>query len=124
MALTGTIRKLQIDGVPYLVAADADFSETLTQFENSLIATSGDSIVKQEKRPPQVEDVVLITNGNDRVQLINAAEDGGTLTLSYTNRAGDTYRGQGTINVDTNTTNESRTTISLMPTGVWTASLA
>jgi len=124
MAKTGSIRKLVIEGYPLLVAGDADFAEILTRFENTLIPTSGDAILKQEKRTQDVTDVVLITDGADREKLIEFAEGGETLAMSYTNRAGDIYRFSGSINVDNNQTMESRTTISILPFGARTANLA
>lgn len=113
---TGTIAKFMIEGNSYSVAGDADFSEIITKFENSLIVTSGKSIIKQEKRSQDVSDVVLVTNGNDREQLRAFADSGDELSMSYTSRVGDVYRFTGTFNIDTNTTMESRTTLSVLPT--------
>ena len=121
---TGTIRKLMIEGISFDVAGDADFNETLTQFENSLIITSGRAVIKQEKRAQQVEDVVLVTNGNDRAQLTSFADGGEELAMSYTDRSSNTYRFVGTINVDSNQTMESRTTISILPVEEKTDALA
>jgi hypothetical protein len=124
MAKTGTVRKLVIEGITFLVAADADFSEIITEFENTLIANTGAAILKQEKRTQDVSDVVLITNGNQREQLASFADGGDTLAMSYTNRAGDVYRYTGQINVDNNQTMESRTTIGVLPYSKRTANLA
>ena len=113
---TGTLRKILIDDLSYDAAGDADLNETLTKFENSLIITSGKAVIKQEKRAQQVEDVVLITNAGDRDRLVSFADGGGEGPMSYTDRAGNVARFVGTINVDSNQTMESRTTISFLPT--------
>jgi hypothetical protein len=111
-------------GISFDVAADADLEETITEFENTLIATTGDSVIKQEKRPQQVGGLVLITSGADREILRDLAESGAKFPMSYTSRAGDTYRLTGTFNVENNTTMESRTSLVLLPTSKVTAVIA
>lgn len=121
---TGTVRKFMYDDISYDVAADADLEETITEFENSLIVTSGKSLLKQEKRAQQVNSLVLITNGNDRERLRSGADGGEDLPMSYTDREGNTYRYVGNINVESNQTMESRTSVQILPTEQRTAALA
>jgi len=124
VAVAGSLRKLTVDGVSYNVAADANVSEIITQFENSMIPTSGAAMRKMMKRVPTRESVVLITDGADREALISVAEGLGDVPISYTNAAGDTYRCQGIIEIENNETEENRTTVQILPSGVWTAFLA
>lgn len=121
---TGTLRKFIAKGISFDVAADADLEETITQFENSLIASSGKSTIKQEKRPQQVSGLVLITSGAECEILKDIADSGVEISMSYTKRSGDTYRMTGTFNVENNTTMESRTSLVLLPTGPVTTALA
>jgi hypothetical protein len=123
MPKTGTMRKTTIKGVDYLFAGDADLNETLTEFENDLVVTSGVNMIKQEKQAQLTEDVALVTTASDRENLKATADSGDEITFSYVTRNGDTYRSQGQINVDNNQTMTSTTTIKYLPTIPWTASL-
>lgn len=118
--LSGSIRKLTIEGIAYNVAADASFTEIITRFENSMIATSGSSMRKMMKRVPTVEGVVLITNQSERGQLKSFAEGLDLLQISYVNAAGDTYRCEGTIEIENNETEENRTNCVIHPKDDWT----
>jgi hypothetical protein len=121
---TGTLRKFVAKGISFDVAADADLEETITQFENTLIVTTGKSVIKQEKRAQQVGGLVLITSGADAEILRDIADSGQEISMSYTKRSGDTYRLTGTFNVENNTTMESRTSLILLPTSEVTAVIA
>ena len=120
----GTLRKYMIKGISFDVAADADIEDTLTEFENSLIASSGAPLLKQEKRPVTKTGLVLLTTGAEREILKDIADGGKSERQSYTDRAGNVYRFSGSINVDSHTTMESRTTITLLPMTKVTAVLA
>lgn len=122
--LAGTPRKLLIDNVPYSVAADADFSESVANFENTLIAGSGAPMISQEAKPDVIEDVVLLVDAGQKERLRNVANSGNIVTFMYQNRAGDKYRSQGTIGIDSNKTKENRLTLSLLPTEPFVASIA
>lgn len=122
--VAGTIRKLSIEGISFRVAGDANLTETFTQFENSMIASSGRAMRKMLKRIPQVEGVTLLTNAAERDTLKSFAEDLNDLKISYTNAAGDTYRCQGTIEITSNETEENRTTVVILPREDWTPFIA
>ena len=122
--VAGSNRKLTIDGISYRVAADANFSETFTKFENDVIATSGSGMKKKTKRIQRVEGVVLLTNAAERIELEAAAESIDDLKLSYQNAAGDEYKSEGTIEIEGNETEENRTSVTLLPTGDWTPFVA
>ena len=125
MATSGSIRKLTIEGIPFDVMADANFSEVFSQYEVEVIATSGKGMKKFTKRVPTVEGVVLGTSGADRERLKAWNEGLADLKFSYTNAAGDTAKAQGHFNIESNESEENRTTITLMPTsGNWTVFLA
>lgn len=111
----GTLQKVLINGIPFSTPGDVDLAEVFTKYENSVIPSTGQGMIKQEARVPARNDLVLLTDGGEREILKAFAEAGETMTFSYTNRAGDIYRSQGTINIDANQTNENRTTIQLLP---------
>lgn len=120
----GSNRKFLYNGTSFDVAADANFTEIITAFENSLIATSGKNMLKQVKRPTTREGVVLITDGSEREILKDGAESGDNVPMSYTNAAGDTYRCQGQIEIENNETEDNRTTVQILPEDKWSPFLA
>jgi hypothetical protein len=75
---------------------------------------------KMLKRVPVREGIVLVTNADEREVLKSFAEGLEDLKISYTNAAGDTYRCEGTIEVESNETEENRTTCKVMPREEWT----
>ena len=119
-AVAGSIRKFTIEGVSYDVAADANFSETFTAWENSMVATSGRAMRKMTKRILTVEGVVLMTDADQRLALKDFAESLDDLKITYTNAAGDSYRGEGTVEIENNETEENRTSCTIHPRGDWT----
>jgi hypothetical protein len=122
--IAGSNRKLTIEGVSYEIAADANFSEMISSFENSMIPTSGSNMRKMIKRVNTVEGVVLVTDADERIALKSVADSIDDVKLSYTNAAGDTYKATGAIEVETNETEENRTNCILLPRGDWTPFVA
>jgi len=122
--VAGSLRGMTIDGIAFRAAADANISETITQFENSMVASSGNAMRKMMKRVPVRESVVLLTNASEREQLIALAEGLDDLQFSYTNAAGDAYRCEGTFEIESHETEENRTTVQIHPRGSWTAFIA
>ena len=118
--IAGSNRKLTIEGISFDVAADADFSETFVQYENSMVPTSGGAMRKMLKRIPAVEGVVLITDADERLVLKDFAEGLDLVKVTYTNAAGDSYRSEGTIEIESNSTEENRTSCTIQPVGDWT----
>jgi len=122
--VTGTLRKLTIEGISFNVAADADISEVMTNYEVTRIPTSGPSMKKMVRRIPAREGIVLITNAAERENLKSFAEQIADVKVSYTNAAGDEYKCEGSIEVENNTTQENRTTVRVDPKEDWTAFIA
>lgn len=122
--ISGSNRKLTIEGVSYRVAGDANFSEMISAFENSMVPSSGRNMRKMVKRVATREGVVLLTNADERIALKSVAESIDDVKLSYTNAAGDTYKAEGAIEVETNETEENRTNCILLPRGDWTPFVA
>lgn len=118
--MSGTISACSLKGLPFDVASDADFSEAITKFTNSVIRTSGKSSISQEARVPEVTGCVLILRPGDKKLLKDMVESGKEISLSYRHSDGTGYKAQGTINIDNNTTMQNRCTIALLPTTDWT----
>ena len=119
MGDTGSLRKCTIAGVAYRVIADADLSQTPTSYENSTIATSGNAVIKQEKRTEDARDLILFTSPDEIKTLKRVQDEGVAVSLSYQESNKTSWRSTGTINIETRTTMENRTTVSLLPNGEW-----
>jgi len=121
----GTINSLSLDGLPFDVAGDADFSVTLTEFENTMTATSGEGSLSQEKRIREVDGVDIVAKSGDDSLLAKMADSGRIdIDMTYVTRGGDTYQGLGSFNVDKKQTKKGIISIKLLPVGEWTESLA
>lgn len=117
---SGSIRKLTIEGISYDVAADANFSEDFSGYENEREATSGASMLRKTKKVQMLEGVVLKTNAQERIQLNSFAAEIEDIKISYTNANGDEYKCNGSINIESNETESNRTTISVSASTAWT----
>lgn len=117
----GTVRKLTLDGITFTLAADANFTEIFSEWENEMLATSGDGMLKKTKRTPIVEGVVIEADQGDREILKSLADSLDDFPISYQYASRGVARCTGQINIENNETDSNRTTISLLPRGVWTA---
>lgn len=121
MAAAGTLRSFTIEGVSFDVVFDVNVSNLLTQFENSKIPTSGPSMTKSVRRVPTAEGIVLITDAATKAVLRDFAEQSITedVKFSYTSADGSVYKAVGTFNMESDETEENRTTIHVHPTNGW-----
>lgn len=123
MGVTGTIKKVTLDGVTYDVPADINISEMGSGFENSLIPTSGRNVLKQVKRAEIREGVVLIVDDLEMDTLKDLAErlkeKASSFPMSYQTAAGVTKRATGWIEFANRETEENRAAITLLPEGSW-----
>jgi hypothetical protein len=117
--VSGSLRKFTVEGQSFAVAADANVTETITNFENAMVATSGAAMRKMTKRVPIREGLILIVNADERVDLIAYSESLDDLQISYTNAAGDEYKCQGTIEIENSETEENRLTCQIHPRDGW-----
>lgn len=122
--LTGSIKKVTLDGVTFDAAADADFSQVRGQYTNEAVATSGRNMRKMQKRVETAEGVDLITNGAEFDQLKGLSERTTDFPMSYTTAAGDVYRATGWIDLEKRQTMEGKTAIKMFPRGTWEPFLA
>jgi len=118
--IAGSVRKFTIEGISFDVAADATLSEVFTKYENAMVPTSGGAMRKMTKRIPAVEGVVLITDADERLVLKDFAEGLDLVKITYQNAAGDSYRCEGTFEIENNETEENRTACTIQPVGDWT----
>lgn len=117
--ISGSIRKLTLDGITFDVMSDANLSKTGSQFENDRIATSGKSFKKMTKRVTKVESVVIKLNVDEDEILEGLAERLEDFPMSYTTASGSVYRAVGSIEYESFETMENRGTVQLHPSTTW-----
>jgi len=113
--VSGSIRKVTLDGISFDVAADANFKEAGSQYENDVILTSGRNIKKQTKRAKTVEGVTIIANGSEKELLTEMAERKKDIPMSYETAGGDVYRATGWIDFESRETEELKATVKMTP---------
>jgi len=116
----GSILACTIEGIPYNVAADVNASHILTNYENSMVPTSGRSMPKKMKRVPAFESLVLICNDTEKDELKSFAEGVDIVKFSVTLASGSQYKSEGVIDIENVETEESRLTVKLLPSEDWT----
>lgn len=124
MAVTGTPKKVTLDGTTFIVAADANFSEVGSKYLTENMPTSGPNIPKKTKRAEDVTDIPLIVDGAEKAILKELSERVEAFSLSYELVSGDIYRATGQIEFESRATDENRATVQLLPEGEWTPFLA
>ena len=122
--VTGTPRKVTLDGVTFDVFADTNIKEVGGKFENAAIATSGRNMHKMTKRVESREGITLATNGAERDILKELSERNVDFPMSYETASGDVYRATGWIEFESRETEENRSTIQMHPRTDWSAFLA
>lgn len=118
--VSGTPRAVMIEGITFRAAGDANITLILSQFENVMNPTSGTAELQQTKRVPRAENVTLITNADDREQLVSFADSTDLLNMSITLRSGDTYSCRGKIEYENTETDTNRTPIQMLTEDGWT----
>jgi hypothetical protein len=113
--VAGSIRRMTIEGVSFDVAADGNLSDLMSEYENSMIPTSGLAMQKKTRRVPVIEGVVLITDGGSKDSLVNYSDGLDVLKFSIEYASGDIKKANGIINIESDESEENRTTISIHP---------
>jgi len=118
--ISGSLRKVTLDGVTYNVAADVSVTEVGSKFENSNVPHSGGNMRKMVKRSENREGIDLLANSAEKEQLKSLADQLDDFPMSYETAAGDVYRTTGRIEFESRTTDENRATIQMLPADEWT----
>jgi len=115
--VSGTPAKFTVEGIAFNLAADVDIEDVFVEWENSAIPTSGNPMRKMVKRTADQNGLIVMTNADERKSLKFFAESTSSLQLAVTNRAGDTTRCLGILEIPNNQTAENRTTLNAIPMG-------
>jgi len=117
--ISGSLQSVTIEGVAYDVMGDTNVSILLNQWENESVPTSGKPVKKKMRRVATAESIVLGTSWEEKETLIDLANSTDTLKFSMKFAGGDIARGQGQINLDSDESEEMRTTVKFMPDDGW-----
>lgn len=124
MSVAGSIRKFTVEGQVFDVAFDANSSGLLNKFENSRVRHSGGSMSKKVLRVPTVENIVLITDWAAKEDLKAFANQIEDVKMLIEYAGGDKIKAEGSFNIESDESEENRTTISLHPRDEWTVETA
>jgi hypothetical protein len=117
--ISGSIRKVVLDGIPFEVAADTNITEMGSAYENDGIPSSGGNMRKMTKRVETKEGIVLLVDAAEREILKELADRTTNFPMSRTNAAGDVERATGWIEYENHETEENRSTIKMFPEDKW-----
>lgn len=120
--VSGTLRKVTIDGISYDAAFDANVTLNLSPYETEGVPTSGRTMFKKMLRSPNAESVVLVVSPVEQDTLRQAAERLDTYPMSVTLADGSVYTTVGQINFENVETEENRASIMIIPDraiGAW-----
>lgn len=119
MSVSGSIRKVTVDGIPYNAAADANAAKTPT-FEVEGVPHSGGNNIKYTKMSGQVESLTLIAAPTEYETLEGSRDGLAAIPLSYELADGSVWRTQGFINLANYESEENRVDLTMIPeTGLW-----
>jgi hypothetical protein len=113
--ISGTIRKVTLNGVTYRVPMDVNLTFNRSAYETEGIPSTGNTMMKKILRMPTVEGCVLLTNPEEAERLNSLAESIDNFTMSFELADGSIYRGNGQINYENWETEENRSTVTLIP---------
>lgn len=116
----GTPRKFTIEGISFDLAGDVNISRMLSIYENSKIPSSGKAMTKKVKRVATAESIVLLTVEREKEQLRVFAEQLEDVKFSITWINGDVVKCEGVFNIESDESEEQRTTIVVHASDRWT----
>jgi len=119
MAQAGTTRSLKIDGENFDIFGDSDLDRMAVQVTEMIVST-GASMAKVTKQNPNVTGVDILVDGAQRSRILDIAEGTTEVDLAYTTANGDSYTASGRINITSDTTQDAKITVDLMPVQGWT----
>jgi hypothetical protein len=118
MSVSGSIRKVLIDGLSFNAAGDGNFAKT-PKLEKEAVPHSGGNSFKHTKMSGQVESGKLICTPTEYDTLEGIADRLTTYPMSYEMADGSVWRTDGQISVDNYESEENSVEITMMPALKW-----
>lgn len=124
MPVSGTLRKVLLNGDSFDIPPDVDVSEMGGPFEVEMLPSTGKNMKKMTRRTETRENVVLFVDAAQRDVLRALSAQVETFPMSYQTADGTIYRCTGAIEFPARTTADNRATINMLPEGIWDTFLA
>lgn len=118
MSVSGSIRRVTLDGVTFNAAFDANLAQTPPVLTEGVRHTGG-VMMKKTLQTEQVESVTLVVTSSQNELLLELSKRTINFPMSYELGSGDVYRGVGQINLDNRETEENRRDVMLIPDLGW-----
>lgn len=119
MAVSGSIRKVLINGLSFNAAADGNFAKT-PKLEKEAVRHSGGNSIKVTFASGNVEGVKLICTPTEFDTLEGFADELESFSMSYEMADGSTYRSTGHIALDNYESEETSVEVTMIPdSGSW-----
>ncbi len=119
-AITGTPKKITIDGITVDVFADVNISLTPTKFKHDGIATTGRTLQKFTKQVKKMEGISIATSADKIEALAEKADSIASKTYSVEFADGTVYRASGQFDFEKWESEDSKATINFIPDDDWT----
>ncbi len=113
--ISGTPRKLTLDGVSYDVAADTNITMNLSPFETEGVPTSGRTMYKMTIKTQTAESIPIVASETEQDQIRVLAERLDTFPMAVTMASGSVWRTTGKINFESVESEENRAGIVIIP---------
>lgn len=119
MSISGSIRKVLIDGLSFNAAADGNFAKT-PKIEKEPVRHSGGNMVKVTLASGNVESVKLICTPAEYNILEGKADEQGEFAMSYQMADGSVFRTSGFIMLGNYESEEHSVELTMTPSsGSW-----
>lgn len=119
MSVSGSIRKVLLDGLSFNAAGDANVAKTPV-VEKEAVPHSGGNMIKRTKASGNVESVKLLCTPTEYETLEGIADGLGSFPMSYEMADGSVWRTSGTVSLDNYESEEHSVEVTMIPeTGTW-----
>lgn len=119
MRVSGTIKNVSLNGIPFSVPGDIDATINYTKEESEGIPSTGKTMHKITLRVPTIESLILLVEPREWDTLRTLSAELTSFPMSVTLADGSVLTGTGRINFENVTTAENRATITLIPDDNW-----
>ncbi len=115
----GSVRGVNIDGIPYNAAADANIALN-PRIEKEPIPHSGGNMIKRTIVGAMAEAVKMILTPSEYDILEVQAADQGVIPMSYVMADGSSIKSEGEVNLGQYMTDDSSCEVQMLTsTGIW-----
>jgi hypothetical protein len=117
--IVGTPLKCVLDGNTFFYMADADIADGKPKWAGTPLPHSGGTMWQMTRQDTGTTGNAVKCNSDELAILKELAERDDSFPMSYTNRAGDTYRATGHITYETRSSANGSVDLSLYPDDDW-----